>query len=74
MSEYEPVMVAKLANILELVCLSLNDLNQPTTAKMRETIAKRLIAAHEAGIEDAEVLRADALSAVRTVPVLVTTR
>ena len=65
MTAYQPVLVSKLANILESVCLTLNDANQPTTTELRDTIAKRLIAAHEAGIEDAEVLKADALSAVK---------
>ena len=65
MTAYQPVIVSKLANILELVCLTLNDANQPTTTELRDTIAKRLIAAHEAGIEDAEVLKADAVSAVK---------
>jgi len=65
MTAYQPVMVTKLANILESVCLTLNDANQPTTTQLRETIARRLLADHEAGIEDVEILKADALAAAK---------
>jgi hypothetical protein len=53
-----------LTKILNSICKNLVEASQAVGSEMKDQIAKRLLAAYEAGVTDAEVLEADAPTAL----------
>ena len=62
---YDPTTVMKLAGVLNSVCRTAEcSFRESIGAELREQLARRILAAYDAGVKDWSILESDALTCV----------